>query len=137
MARSMALQPEDVRALLAAQLAVTVLLAGALLVAGRPAAAQGAAFGGGTALLSAGVLGLTVRGAARRAKRSPGSEMVVLYVGAVLRFVAVLVLFAVGMGVLKLPPVAILAGFAAAQLGFLFNSLRVRSRASRDLEKLG
>lgn len=39
--------------------------------------------------------------------------------GAALRFVFVLVAFAVGMGLLGLSPLALLAGFATAQLGYL------------------
>lgn len=128
MPQSIALQPQDVRALLTAQLVVVVALVAAFAVAGEPAAAQGAAYGGATALLSAWVLGRTVRRAAMLARKAPGSETSALYIGAVLRFVAVLVLFAAGMGALGLAPVPILAGFAAAQLGTLWNSLRVRSR---------
>lgn len=135
--RSIALQPEDVRALLAAQFVLVTLLSAALaFISGFPEA-RAAAYGGVTALLSAWVLGFSVRKAAEVARTSPGSETPVLYIGAVTRFVLVLVLFGLGMGLLQLAPGPLLGGFIVAQFGHLINGSRIYARAERKLEKLG
>ena len=135
--RSMTLQPEDVRALLAAQLVLVILLTVALgLISGLPEA-QAAAYGGATALLSAWTLGFSVRKAAQVARTSPGSETPVLYIGAVVRFVLVLVLFGLGMGLLHLAPGPLLGGFIVAQFGHLINGSRIVARADREAERLG
>jgi hypothetical protein len=43
----------------------------------------------------------------------------ILYGGAALRFVLVLALFAIGLAVIGLAPIAMVAGFAAVQLVFV------------------
>ncbi|MDZ7752247.1 MAG: ATP synthase subunit I [Gammaproteobacteria bacterium] len=135
--RSIALQPEDVRMLLAAQLVLVILLTVALVfISGLPEA-EAAAYGGATALTSAWILGFSVRKAAHRARTAPGSETPVLYIGAVVRFVMVLVMFGLGMGVLQLAPGPLLGGFIIAQFGHLINGSRISARAHREAEKLG
>lgn len=47
-----------------------------------------------------------------------------LYAGAVERFVVTLAGFAVGMGMLRLEPLAQIIGFAVAQLGYLAGARR-------------
>ena len=49
----------------------------------------------------------------------PKKSMMILYIGAVLRFVAVLVLLGIGLGVFKLAPIAVFIGFALAQASYL------------------
>ena len=56
------------------------------------------------------------------AKADPGKSMRILYVGAVQRFVLVLGLIALGIALFKLEPVAMIAGFALAQAGYLIGS---------------
>lgn len=135
--RSIALQPEDVRSLLLAQGVVVALAAGLLLALGRVPEAAAAAYGGATALLSAWALGVSVRQAARVAREVPGRETTPLYIGAVARFAGVLVLFGVGMGVLGLPPLAVIGGFVVAQVGYVLNGARIRARAGEQAEKSG
>jgi ATP synthase protein I len=135
--RSIALQPEDVRSLLLAQGVLVALLVGILFATGRSDAAMAAAFGGGIALLSAWLLGVSVRLAAQLARTDPGRETTALYIGAVMRFAGVLVLFAVGMGVLQLSPLPLLGGFAVAQVGHVLNGARLRARAGEQAEKSG
>lgn len=64
----------------------------------------------------------------RRASESAGSDaargMMELYIGAVIRFVATPALVVVGIVLLKLEPIAIIVGFAVAQLGYFFGSAR-------------
>lgn len=49
----------------------------------------------------------------------PKKSLMILYLGAVQRFVAVLVLLGAGLGVLKLEPLAVFIGFALAQASYL------------------
>ena len=56
------------------------------------------------------------------AKDDPGKSMRILYIGAVQRFVAVLALIALGIALFKLSPIAIVTGFALAQIGYLLGS---------------
>lgn len=135
--RSIALQPADVRALLAAQFVLVILLTVALaFISGLPEA-EAAAYGGATALISAWILGFSVGKAAQAARTAPGSETPFLYIGAVVRFVLVLVMFGLGMGMLQLAPGPLLGGFIIAQLGHLINGSRIYARANREAEKLG
>jgi ATP synthase protein I len=61
-----------------------------------------------------------VRRSAELARADIRSGQISLYFGAAQRFVAVLVLLAVGIGALKLAPLPLIIAFAVAQLGFLF-----------------
>ncbi|MGK0674576.1 MAG: ATP synthase subunit I [Halothiobacillaceae bacterium] len=60
-----------------------------------------------------------VRKAEQRAILDPKGSMLVLYVGAVVRFLLLIVLLGVGMGLLKLSALPLFAGFVLAQLGFV------------------
>ncbi len=128
MNRSIALQTSDVGVLLAIQFVLVAAVVGFFLFTGDPLAAQAAAYGGGIALLIAWMLGRRALLAAEVAKTHPGQEAMVIVIGAVQRFVAVLVLFGLGMGWLELQPVPLLAAFAVAQLGHVLNSALVRVR---------
>lgn len=81
-----------------------------------------AAFGG----LSSVVLALiSIRGFKRAnqfALSDPKKSMTILYIGAAQRFVAVLVLLGIGLGLLKLAPVALFVGFALAQASYLMGA---------------
>lgn len=138
MNRSLALRPEDVHALLLAQLVlVLVAAAGFFLWRGGPEA-QAALYGGGVALWSTWRLGRHVARASELAKTSPGRETVPLYIGAVERFVTLLILFALGMGMLGQAPLPLLVGFGAAQAGYMVKGALARARDNRQhLEKMG
>jgi len=138
--RSLELQPVDVRRLLLIQLAIVVAAALVALAGWGAEAAAGTAFGGAVASLSAWMLGRRVRWASELARTSPGQETGVLYVGAVERFVVVLVLFALAMGTLGLPAVPVLAGFGLAQLAYFLGGARARpgvDTAASSVEKWG
>jgi len=134
------MQPADVYRLLAVQAVIALGTTVAFWVARGSEAGKAAVFGGAVALLSAWLLGRRERRASEVTRTRPGSEMAVLYIGAVQRFVLTLVLFAVGMGPLGLSPVPLLAGFALAQLAFLTPVARAKPQAdtgTNSLEKWG
>jgi ATP synthase protein I len=134
------MQPADVYRLLAVQAVIALGTTVTFWVARGSEAGKAAVFGGAVALLSAWLLGRRVRRASEVTRTRPGSEMAVLYIGAVQRFVLTLVLFAVGMGPLGLSPVPLLAGFALAQLAFLTPVARAKPQAdtgTNSLEKWG
>ncbi|MEW6692513.1 MAG: ATP synthase subunit I [Pseudomonadota bacterium] len=76
-------------------------------------------YGGFVSMLLAWLHKRGVRKAEQRAIRDPKGSMLVLYVGAVVRFLLLIGLLGVGMGLLKLPALPLFAGFVLAQLGFL------------------
>ena len=49
----------------------------------------------------------------------PKKSMMILYIGAVVRFAAVIVVLGIGLGLLKLEPMAVLIGFVLAQISYL------------------
>jgi ATP synthase protein I len=83
-------------------------------------AAQAAGYGGCMAIANVWLANRQVRIAIEVAKTSPGKEINILYASAVQRFILVLTLFAVGMGVIHLPPVPLLISFTVAQVGYFF-----------------
>lgn len=90
--------------------------------------ALSAGYGG----LSSVVLALVSIGGFKRANAlalsDPKQSMMILYIGAVIRFAAVIVLLGIGLGLLKLEAIAVFAGFALAQVSYLM-SMRDRKAA--------
>ncbi len=82
-----------------------------------------ALYGGGTAILGTLVSAWRLMKATNAAGQDASRGMAELYIGAASRFVLTLVLLGVGMGLLKLDPLGIIVGFAAAQIGYLFNQV--------------
>lgn len=78
-------------------------------------------------LVAATNIGLLLRCKHRQSGRPTGSAqttLVALYICALQRFIAVTVLFMLGMGVFKLHPLAVLAGFVAGQFLLLIPGTR-------------
>lgn len=115
---------QTLRRLLAAQVGLVVVTAAGFLAVQGGMEAVAALFGGGIALLNTLISALHLRRATAAASASAGHGMGELYIGAVIRFVATPTLVAVGIWALGLSPIAIIAGFAVAQLGYLANSVR-------------
>jgi len=90
-------------------LLVSIVGAGSLFGA---TAAMAAAYGALTAMLNTWMSGRRLAKALEVARTQPGRETAVLYGGAVQRFVMMAAAFMLGMGALKLPPGALLVGFA-------------------------
>ncbi|WP_455198708.1 hypothetical protein [Kaarinaea lacus] len=98
-------------------------------------AALSASYGG---LASVVLALLSIRGFKRAnefALSEPKKSMTILYVSAVQRFVAVLVLLGTGLGLLKLEPLAVLIGFVLAQASYLMG-VRDRKVARNPDKKL-
>lgn len=89
-------------------------------------AALGALFGVLTSMVSALLLSLGVVLASRRAVENKNRGMLILYVGAVQRFILVLAMFGLGVAVLKFNPLYIVIGFGLAQFAFLVIAKRER-----------
>lgn len=74
-------------------------------------------------LISISMVLLLARGVKRAtecAVEDPKRSMIILYVGAVQRFVLMLVLFGLALGLAELEPLACFVGFGLAQLSYLF-----------------
>ena len=70
--------------------------------------------------------------AGEMAKENPEGGVLTLYLGVIQRFVFVLVMFGVGMGVLKLLPPPMLGTFAVAQLAFMLFGSKQAKLASEE-----
>ena len=104
------------RVVLIAQLVVGAVPAGlAFVYAGRDSF-YGAVGGSLIAITLMLVLGYTMRKASELAVESPQTSMNVMYVGAVVRFVLVLVLFGIALGGLKLSALYTVAGFVGVMI---------------------
>jgi ATP synthase protein I len=107
------------RRVLIAQFAITLAVALGFLMFFGTREAQSALYGGGALVLNSALLARRIRRAEAVGQRSAAVGAATLYLGAVQRFVLVLALLMVGLGLLKLLPVPLVAGFAAAHLGYL------------------
>ena len=87
-------------------------------------AAKGALFGGCIALANSVLLYRKLDSASNMAKDNPNGGMMTLYAGVIQRFVFVLVMFGVGMGLLKLSPIALVGAFGLAQLAYMICGVR-------------
>lgn len=91
---------------------------GSLWISGANAA-QGTLFGVLTSMISALLLSWGVVMATRRSVKNQNRGMLLLYVGAVQRFLLVLAMFGIGVAALKLNPLFMVIGFGLAQFAFL------------------
>lgn len=78
-----------------------------------------ALYGGIIAMLNAVLLSRRLESASDMAVNNPNAGTLTLYIGVVQRFVLTLVMFGIGIGLLKLNPIAMVGAFGAAQLGFM------------------
>ena len=76
-------------------------------------------FGGTVAIVNTLLLSHRLDSAAGMADDNPDGGVLTLYLGVIQRFIFVLVMFGIGMGVLKLTPPAMLGTFALAQLAYM------------------
>lgn len=106
------------RAVLLYQAAITVLTAAVFMFMGGLRPAIAALYGGLVAMVLSWLL---KRRVTRVAGVSPGKSMMLLYLGVVQRFLLVLALFALALGVLKLDPLASIVGFGLGQLGYVIS----------------
>jgi ATP synthase protein I len=110
---------------LLAQGILILITAAAFLAYKGSASAAAAIYGGAIAMVIAALLGWRLQRAADAAAEAQLQGSMQLYWGAMERFLIVGVGFAVGIAVIKLPPLPMIVAFAVAQLGFL---LRIPTR---------
>lgn len=127
----MNVQSDGLYSLFCIQACLVVGIAGIFLLNG-PGAAISAFYGGGVALASSTLLGRSLKAAGEAAHRAPNQGIWMLYLGAVQRFLLVLALLAVGMGLFGLPPLPMIVGFAGAQVAFLIGGVGHTSASSMD-----
>jgi ATP synthase protein I len=107
--------------MLAAQALITAIMGLAFYAYQGQLAAQAALYGGGIVMFNVWMTSRRMRTATEIAKMAPGKEVLIFYLAAILRFVFTLGFFILGMGWLQLPPIPMLAAFAVAHLGYIFN----------------
>jgi ATP synthase protein I len=112
------------RKIIALQVGVGAVIAAAFFMAKGQGEALSAFYGGVISIIVAFLLGRGVVRAAEAARQDHKKSMLILYLGAVQRFVLVLVLFGVGLKGLNLTFLPMIAGFAGAQLAYLSNMRR-------------
>lgn len=100
------------------QLIITALAAAVFGMVGDGWAALSAFYGGLTSLCVSWMLRRGVLNANEIARDDPKRGMAVLYVGALKRFVLVLALLGLGLGLLGMAPLATVIGFGSAQLAY-------------------
>ncbi len=104
------------RNVLIAQLILISIVAGLFLMKGSEQAVA-ALYGGAIAFVNSLLIARRISRANRVLDKDPKADVFSLYIGAVERFVVTLVAMAIGMGWLKLDPMALLVGFGAAYFG--------------------
>ena len=92
-----------------------------------------AAYGGAVAIANTILLSRRLDSAGEMATENPEGGVLTLYLGVIQRFVFVLVMFGVGMGVLKLLPPPMLGTFAVAQLAFMIFGSKQTKLASEEI----
>jgi ATP synthase protein I len=115
------------------QLVVTAIVAIAFAGAGNPVwDALSALYGGLTSVLLALISIGGFKRANEHALSDPKKSMMILYIGAVVRFAAVIVVLGIGLGVFKLEAMAVLIGFALAQASYLMGVRDRKAARSPD-----
>lgn len=107
------------------QLFSSVVVASAFFVQGSWYATS-ALYGGLASVIIAWLMSRGFKRASQASLQSSGKSMAILYLGAAQRFLLVIVLLGIGLSVFKLVPVAIISGFAIAQLSYAFGARAVQ-----------
>jgi len=112
------------RRLLIIQLVLVLATALGFLAAKGGPEMLAALYGGAIALLNTLISAHRLRRASDAAVSDAKRGMMELYIGAILRFIGTPLFVALGILALGLDPIAIIVGFAVAQLAYFFNSSR-------------
>jgi ATP synthase protein I len=105
-----------IRRLLLYQLVLVAVTSFAFLVIFEIFSAASVWFGGGIAAMNVLLQARCASRDALRPERSPQQSLVAVYICVVQRFLVVALMFALGLGVFELDPLAVLAGFIAGQI---------------------
>jgi ATP synthase protein I len=112
------------------QLVLTIVVGAGFMLSSGEQSALAAVFGGLIALVNGWVMGRTVLRATEFARRSPGSETWILYLGAMKRFALVGTAFALGIGGIELLPVPLIVGFAVVHGAFFLGRAFIATNAA-------
>ncbi len=115
---------QGVRWVVMAQALLTLLVATGFGLRGGWHEALAAGYGGAVTILISGWLGWRLRRAGERAQASAAANLGLLYSSAAMRYAAAVVLLALGLGLLELPPLPLVVAFGLAQFGFLAHARR-------------
>jgi len=110
--------------LLLVQIGVTVVLALGWGFYSGASEAIAVLYGGAISVILARMHKYGVCKAQDKALHDPDAGMMIIYMGAAIRFVLLGIMLGVGFGLLKLSPYPTLAGFVLAQLGYLYLAKR-------------
>jgi ATP synthase protein I len=115
------------------QLLVTTVVAAVFVSVGNPVwDALSALYGGLTSVLLALISIGGFRRANEHALSDPKKSMMILYIGAVVRFAAVIIVLGIGLGIFKLEAMAVFIGFALAQTSYLMSVRDRKAAGSSD-----
>lgn len=107
------------RGVLISQAVITVLVVMTFMFVDGLRSGIAAFYGGMVAMTLTWMLKRRIGGVVQAAQSSSGKSMLLLYLGVVQRFLLVLALFALALGVLKLDPLASIVGFGLGQFGHI------------------
>ncbi len=119
---------DNAKKIILLQLGIGLVIAAGFFLKDGSWAALSAFYGALVSVASTTMLSRGVNRASKAAETSAQTSQMILYLGAVVRFVLVLVLFGIGLGVLKLAALALIIGFVITQLVFVL----VAGRQSRE-----
>lgn len=112
-------------AVLLYQAVISALTAAAFVFMGGLKPGIAALYGG---LVAMALTWLLKRRVSRVTQAASGKGMALLYLGVVQRFLLVLALFALALGVLKLDPLASIVGFGLSQLGYVISRVSYKGQ---------
>jgi len=91
-----------------------------------------ALYGGSITLSGTLLMAWRISRAGEAAAKEQQQGYIEIYAGVIQKFILTLVLMAIGMGYLKLNPLAILVSFALTQLSFIANKVDTRYQAEKN-----
>lgn len=91
----------------------------------RPDVLKALLFGGFVSISTTAWLALRLNQAVTSLKKGSKKSVLYVYLGAVEKFILAIVLFGVGIALLKMHPLPIMAGLVAGQLGFSIGSYKL------------
>ena len=121
-----------VRRLLIVQLLLSGIIALLALIFGNTNAMIATLYGGSITLIATLLMAWRIGRAGEVAYNDKQQGYIEIYIGAIQKFILILVLMAIGMGYLKLNPLAILIGFAVTQLSFIANKVDTQYAPNSD-----
>jgi len=110
---------DNAKKIILLQLGISLVIALGFLFKDGLWVAVSAFYGGFVSMATTTMLSRGMLRASNAAAESAQKSQMILYLGAVVRFVLVLVLFGIGLGALEMAPLALIIGFVITQLVFV------------------